>query len=175
MANKQENLLKLLAQLGIGFDDSAKKPEVGYEHILFISDRLINQRIHDQNKRYGKLDFYDRDLFQNRGFDDLINLNLEHIWIDNSNQHARDRLALNLVDSRDFRIVCVHNGSKKQKWIDDYNPHAIVQYHELARIKSLDIKGFIKKIESLDRSIHKTARIPLIHSNRISKAKKPIE
>lgn len=169
MEKTQENLLKLLAaQLGLDFEKS-EKPDVGYGHILFVSDKTLNKNLEDHIKRYGRLDTHDRDLFQNRTLADLIDRGIEHLWFDNNNQYARDWITLNLSDNKEFKVICVHNGSKKQKWIDDCNPHASIQYSEFVRIKSLDMKEFVKKIESLDRSVHKAAKMPFVHRNRLNK------
>ena len=138
---------KLIRQVGVD------KIAISKDNILFVSDTAITPNIKEQLKDYKNIYQYSRDLFTNRSCSDLLTEHdCTHLWVNLTNSFARQWLGKELLKNKNYFVVAVYRGDKRQKWLDDLKSFVDMKckVSELKKVRSLTYGELLDNLESLE-------------------------
>lgn len=121
-------------------------PEIK-KNFMFISDRDICNEVKKQLTNYTNLRKYDTN-FINRNCQELIDNNIEHIWLNISDDKCREWLKHN-IKSDVFKKILVFSSNKRSKFLDDVMEHVdlCTKLSNLNKLNSLSLPEMVDKVE----------------------------
>lgn len=115
-----------------------------FQHCLFLADTSLSAKIKDQLAEYSNIRSYESKTFTNRSLQQLLLMDVNHIWVDIRSQKAREWVGQYLLKNNGtYTAICVYT-KKRSKYIIDLEPHVTLTTHikHLNRLKSLNSNDF---------------------------------
>lgn len=125
--------------------------KVAYEHVLFISDVKLSDKIKTDLSGDFKEVIPWRVDFLNRSCQDIQKAGITHIWCDISNSKARGWLEEVIQDREPYKACLVYKGSSDNLFVHELRPicDTTVKLKDLTKLMSLSFEELLHKAEKL--------------------------